>query len=364
MSTMGNPVSDTDENGLRLGQETEELHHDRVSLSLGKVMHQARQADEWTQKIWLQGSTRSRRLSRNTRMKQITMAHRSRIGYEGPQKIWRSTAPFIMWDTYVPVRLINVVGDGNCGFRALSMFMFGHEEAHPILRTEICQYIAAQSLGWMLGMNSAYESAQSYLTRKRMAMPNSWMGTVELQAAAEINMDHYDDSIWNSSNIWPAAEALLKDVKRLEGEKAELLQQLNAAKDDLQKAHFVLLDYCCASVFDARDLFNKEIVREQLVEAIGTEAGNRRLQLDPNEIENFITCRVNEKRLWQYQGKVGLCGDVYLVMDIQSAIIGIVVDIDKKHGTFTRWVPSKEHLMRAKSAVRGGSDLKMTLSRL
>ncbi|KAK0416961.1 hypothetical protein QR680_012774 [Steinernema hermaphroditum] len=73
---MGNPVSDTDENGLRLGQETEELHHDRVSLALGKVMHQARQANEWTQKvIWLQGSTRSRRLSRNTRMKQITVSY-------------------------------------------------------------------------------------------------------------------------------------------------------------------------------------------------------------------------------------------------------------------------------------------------
>ncbi|KAK0416962.1 hypothetical protein QR680_012774 [Steinernema hermaphroditum] len=77
---MGNPVSDTDENGLRLGQETEELHHDRVSLALGKVMHQARQANEWTQKvIWLQGSTRSRRLSRNTRMKQITFEIGSRM---------------------------------------------------------------------------------------------------------------------------------------------------------------------------------------------------------------------------------------------------------------------------------------------
>lgn len=26
------------------------MHHDRVSLSLGKVMQQARQAKEWTQK--------------------------------------------------------------------------------------------------------------------------------------------------------------------------------------------------------------------------------------------------------------------------------------------------------------------------
>lgn len=34
----------------RLDEETEELHHERVSLSLGKVMQQARQAKEWSQK--------------------------------------------------------------------------------------------------------------------------------------------------------------------------------------------------------------------------------------------------------------------------------------------------------------------------
>ncbi|KAK0417764.1 hypothetical protein QR680_013195 [Steinernema hermaphroditum] len=46
----GNKQHNTDKNALRLDQETEELHHDRVSLSLGKVMQQARQAKEWTQK--------------------------------------------------------------------------------------------------------------------------------------------------------------------------------------------------------------------------------------------------------------------------------------------------------------------------
>uniref|UniRef100_A0A914VGC1 HTH cro/C1-type domain-containing protein n=1 Tax=Plectus sambesii TaxID=2011161 RepID=A0A914VGC1_9BILA len=37
-------------NAVRLDNETEELHHDRVSLSLGKVLQQARQAKEWSQK--------------------------------------------------------------------------------------------------------------------------------------------------------------------------------------------------------------------------------------------------------------------------------------------------------------------------
>uniref|UniRef100_A0A914HID0 HTH cro/C1-type domain-containing protein n=1 Tax=Globodera rostochiensis TaxID=31243 RepID=A0A914HID0_GLORO len=40
----------TDKNTAVLDAETEELHHERVSLNLGKVIQQARQAKEWTQK--------------------------------------------------------------------------------------------------------------------------------------------------------------------------------------------------------------------------------------------------------------------------------------------------------------------------
>uniref|UniRef100_A0A0K0CVP3 HTH cro/C1-type domain-containing protein n=1 Tax=Angiostrongylus cantonensis TaxID=6313 RepID=A0A0K0CVP3_ANGCA len=40
----------SNKNTLRLDEETDELHHERVSLSLGKAMQQARQAKEWTQK--------------------------------------------------------------------------------------------------------------------------------------------------------------------------------------------------------------------------------------------------------------------------------------------------------------------------
>ncbi len=39
-----------EKNTARLDEETEELHHERVSLTLGKVLQQARQAKEWTQK--------------------------------------------------------------------------------------------------------------------------------------------------------------------------------------------------------------------------------------------------------------------------------------------------------------------------
>lgn len=39
-----------DKNTARLDDETEELHHDRVPLELGKVLQQSRSAKEWTQK--------------------------------------------------------------------------------------------------------------------------------------------------------------------------------------------------------------------------------------------------------------------------------------------------------------------------
>ncbi|RCN45449.1 DNA-binding helix-turn-helix protein [Ancylostoma caninum] len=50
MMAGGNRQHTANKNTLRLDEETEELHHERVSLSLGKAMQQARQAKEWTQK--------------------------------------------------------------------------------------------------------------------------------------------------------------------------------------------------------------------------------------------------------------------------------------------------------------------------
>ncbi|CAI4228063.1 unnamed protein product [Auanema sp. JU1783] len=50
MMSGGNRQHTSNKNTLRLDEETEELHHERVSLSLGKAMQQARAAKEWTQK--------------------------------------------------------------------------------------------------------------------------------------------------------------------------------------------------------------------------------------------------------------------------------------------------------------------------
>lgn len=46
----GNKQHRIDKNTAKLDDETEELHHERVPLTLGKVLQQARQAKEWTQK--------------------------------------------------------------------------------------------------------------------------------------------------------------------------------------------------------------------------------------------------------------------------------------------------------------------------
>ncbi|CAD6194216.1 unnamed protein product [Caenorhabditis auriculariae] len=50
MMAGGNRQHTSNKDTARLDEETELLHHDRVSLSLGKVMQQARQTKEWTQK--------------------------------------------------------------------------------------------------------------------------------------------------------------------------------------------------------------------------------------------------------------------------------------------------------------------------
>ncbi|VDO28252.1 unnamed protein product [Heligmosomoides polygyrus] len=50
MMAGGNRQHTSNKNTLMLDEETEELHHDRVPLCLGKAIQQARQAKEWTQK--------------------------------------------------------------------------------------------------------------------------------------------------------------------------------------------------------------------------------------------------------------------------------------------------------------------------
>lgn len=45
-----NKQSSAAKNTAKLDRETEELHHDHVSLSLSRVIQTARQAKEWTQK--------------------------------------------------------------------------------------------------------------------------------------------------------------------------------------------------------------------------------------------------------------------------------------------------------------------------
>lgn len=40
----------TDKNTAKLDRETEELHHDRITMGVGKAIMQGRQAKEWTQK--------------------------------------------------------------------------------------------------------------------------------------------------------------------------------------------------------------------------------------------------------------------------------------------------------------------------
>uniref|UniRef100_A0A1I8ASQ7 RNA-directed DNA polymerase n=1 Tax=Steinernema glaseri TaxID=37863 RepID=A0A1I8ASQ7_9BILA len=92
---------------------------------------------------------------------------------------------------------MNVRADGNCGFRVLSLFLFGYELYHGHLRRVICSWIERQPAKWIETLTASESCAKTYLTKKQMWDNAKWMSTVELQAAAEIFGIHvlvYDPS--------------------------------------------------------------------------------------------------------------------------------------------------------------------------
>eukprot|EP01053_Blabericola_migrator_P008305 Blabericola_migrator_1__8304@NODE_430_length_8568_cov_132_492766_g339_i0_p3_GENE_NODE_430_length_8568_cov_132_492766_g339_i0NODE_430_length_8568_cov_132_492766_g339_i0_p3_ORF_typecomplete_len421_score94_38OTU/PF02338_19/3_6e27OTU/PF02338_19/6e02Peptidase_C65/PF10275_9/0_096Peptidase_C65/PF10275_9/0_0016XRN1_D2_D3/PF18334_1/2_6XRN1_D2_D3/PF18334_1/3_8e02_NODE_430_length_8568_cov_132_492766_g339_i071578419 len=75
---------------------------------------------------------------------------------------------------------VNIVGDGNCLFRALSHQMYGHQDAHREIRGEIVDYIQSQSEHFSAFLDEEDGSIEDYCSRMRQE--TSWGGHLEIQA--------------------------------------------------------------------------------------------------------------------------------------------------------------------------------------
>ncbi|XP_073323359.1 uncharacterized protein [Pagrus major] len=82
-----------------------------------------------------------------------------------------------------PCKNEQIVGDGNCFFRAVSQAVCGTENNHRKIRLAVFKQLRANPLAYML--RSEYSSMADYLSRSRMSYLGSWATEVEIQAAAD-----------------------------------------------------------------------------------------------------------------------------------------------------------------------------------
>ncbi|KAI8764713.1 CAunnamed protein product, partial [Biomphalaria glabrata] len=81
-------------------------------------------------------------------------------------------------------RLGTIIADGNCLFRSLSLFIFGHEENHIKMRQLIVNFLKDHLSIFMPYLDTATQNAQEYI--KKMSLPGEWGTSCELFVAATI----------------------------------------------------------------------------------------------------------------------------------------------------------------------------------
>ncbi|XP_073318283.1 uncharacterized protein [Pagrus major] len=96
-----------------------------------------------------------------------------------------------------PCKNEQIVGDGNCFFRAVSQAVCGTQKNHRKIRLAVFKQLRANPLAYTL--RPEYCSMADYLSRSRMSYLGSWATEVEIQAAADclgVNIFTYCGDRW------------------------------------------------------------------------------------------------------------------------------------------------------------------------
>lgn len=84
---------------------------------------------------------------------------------------------------------INVSGDGNCYFRAISVCLFGSESSHSMLRQNICSHMASNNqIVYDASTSSQSEDFMKYI--QKILTDGTWVGEDVIKASADfLNRD-------------------------------------------------------------------------------------------------------------------------------------------------------------------------------
>ncbi|XP_053179094.1 uncharacterized protein LOC128362380 [Scomber japonicus] len=84
-----------------------------------------------------------------------------------------------------PCKKENIVADGNCFFRAVSLAVSGTQKSHRKIRLAVVKHLEKNASQYNSILRSEYSSVADYVRESKMSYVGSWATEVEIQAAAD-----------------------------------------------------------------------------------------------------------------------------------------------------------------------------------
>ncbi|XP_053199091.1 OTU domain-containing protein 1-like [Scomber japonicus] len=98
-----------------------------------------------------------------------------------------------------PCKKENIVADGNCFFRAVSLAVSGTQKSHRKIRLAVVKHLEKNASQYNSILRSEYSSVADYVRESKMRYVGSWATEVEIQAAADclgVNIFTFCDGRW------------------------------------------------------------------------------------------------------------------------------------------------------------------------
>ncbi len=106
-----------------------------------------------------------------------------------------------------PCETKDIVGDGNCFFRAVAYAVSGSEREHRKVRRAVATHILQNEEKYVPYLRQGYSSVPEYITTSRMKFVGTWATEMEIQAASDligVDVFTYSQEKWlkySSSNV-------------------------------------------------------------------------------------------------------------------------------------------------------------------
>ncbi|XP_053175962.1 uncharacterized protein LOC128359493 [Scomber japonicus] len=191
-----------------------------------------------------------------------------------------------------PCKKENIVADGNCFFRAVSLAVSGTQKSHRKIRLAVVKHLEKNASQYNSLLRSEYSSVADYIRESKMRYVGTWATEVEIQAAADclgVNIFTLCDGRWLEYSC--KFNGLSTQGIYLENSNGNHYETVVCVYDlELQRCHGL----CNVSSSDYK---TKERMKREDAEEIVTKIKNALLdERNANEVERLECVQEKEDR--------------------------------------------------------------------